>query len=97
MQCYYLIWRLYYDIIGTISNYFIGYLKKSKWYRFYCSTHSTRIIEIDNDRFIENGEISESDKSQNMIIQEDIVQISLLITSNEIILTVVEQFDNDGQ
>ena len=45
-----------------ISGYFIGYLKKFKGYMYYCLTHSIRIIKINNVKFIENGEINESDK-----------------------------------
>jgi hypothetical protein len=48
--------------LKTISGYFIGYLEKSKGYRFYCPTHSTKIIETGNAKFLENGEISGSDK-----------------------------------
>ena len=44
----------------TVSGYFIGYPEKSKGYRFYCPDHSSRIIEIGNARFIENGEVSGS-------------------------------------
>ena len=44
----------------TISEYFIGYSKKSKGYRFYSPNHSTKIVEIGNARLIENGEISGS-------------------------------------
>ena len=44
----------------TISGYFIGYLKKSKGYRFYCPNHNSRIIEMGNAKFIENGEVSGS-------------------------------------
>ena len=40
----------------TINEYFIGYPEKSKGYIFYCPTHSTRIVETRNARFIENGE-----------------------------------------
>ena len=29
----------------TISGYFIGYAERSKGYRFYCSSHSTKIVE----------------------------------------------------
>ncbi|KAL8151660.1 hypothetical protein V2J09_021468 [Rumex salicifolius] len=42
-----------------ISGFFIGYLERSKRFRFYSPNHSFRIIEFDNARFIENGEISE--------------------------------------
>ena len=45
----------------TINAFFIGYPEKSKWYRFYCPNHSTRIVETGNARFIENGEIGEND------------------------------------
>ena len=47
----------------TISGYFIGYLDKSKRYKFYCPNHSTRIVETGNARFLENGEISGSEKT----------------------------------
>jgi len=47
----------------TISGYFIGYPAKSKGYRFYCPTHSTKIVETGNVRFLENGEISGSNKT----------------------------------
>ena len=81
----------------TISGYFISYPKKFKAYKFYCPTHNMRIVEIGNARFIENGEISGSDKPQNVIIQEVRVQVSLPVTSNEFVPTVIKQFDNDGQ
>ena len=64
---------------------------------FYCPTHSMRIVETDNIRIIENGEISGRDKSQNLVIQEIRVQVPLPITSNKIVPMVVKQFDNDGQ
>jgi len=59
----------------TINEYFIGYLEKSKRYRFYYPTHSTRIVEIGNVRFIENGETSGSEASQNVEIKEVRVQV----------------------
>ena len=43
-----------------IIGYFIGYPAKSKGYMFHCPTHSTRIVEFRNTRFIENGETSGS-------------------------------------
>ena len=56
--------------LRIISDYFIGYPEKSKGFRFYCPNHSTRIVEIGNARFIENGEISGSDNLRNVDIQE---------------------------
>jgi transposase InsO family protein len=82
----------------TISGYFIGYPAKSKGYRFYCPTHSTKIVETGNARFLENGEISGSDKPQNVVIQEVRVQVPLPITSKEnVVPTVVQSFDNVEQ
>ena len=46
----------------TISGYFIGYPEKSKGYRFYCPNHSMRIVESGNAKFLENSEISGSEK-----------------------------------
>ena len=36
----------------TISGYFIGYAERSKGYRFYCPSHSTRIVESRNQSFL---------------------------------------------
>jgi hypothetical protein len=63
--------------LKTVSGYFIGYPEKSKGYRFYCPTHSTKIVETGNARFLENGEISGSDKPQNVAIQEVRVKVPL--------------------
>ena len=38
----------------TTSGFFIGYLEKSKGYKFYCPGHSMGIVEIGNAKFIEN-------------------------------------------
>ena len=65
----------------TINGYFIGYPVKSKWYIFYCSTHRTRIVETGNVRFIENGETSGSEASQNVKIKEVRVQVPLTSAS----------------
>ena len=46
----------------TISGYFIGYAEKSKGYRFYCPSHSTRIMESRNAKFLENDLINGSDQ-----------------------------------
>ena len=51
------------------SGFFIGYLEKSKGFRSYCPNHSTRIVESENARFIENGEVSESEELHNVCIQ----------------------------
>lgn len=49
----------------TISGYFIGYSEKSKGYKFYCPSHSTRIVESRNAKFLENDLISGSDQFQD--------------------------------
>jgi hypothetical protein len=54
----------------TISGYFIGYLEKSKGYRFYCPNYFLRIIETRNAKFLENDQISGSTKPQNIVFEE---------------------------
>ncbi|XP_028124521.1 uncharacterized protein LOC114321552 [Camellia sinensis] len=54
----------------TISRYFIGYPDKSKGYKFYCPNHSMRIVETGNARFLENGEISGSEKTRVVNFEE---------------------------
>ena len=86
-----------------ISGYFIGYLEKSKGYRFYCPNHSPRIVETDNEKFIENGEVSGSGERQNVEIKETRMDISLpinvpssILTPN-VVLVVEEHFNNIEQ
>ena len=54
-----------------IKEYFIGYAKRSKGYRFYCPSHSTRIVESRNAKFLENDLISGSDQSQDLVSMRD--------------------------
>ena len=70
----------------TISGYFIGYLDKSKGYRFYCPNHSVRIVETDNARFLENGEISGSNEPRKVDVEEIRVDIPPLFLPQEIIV-----------
>jgi len=82
----------------TISGYFIGYPEKSKGYRFYCPTHSTRIVETGNARFIENGETSGSEASRNVEIKEVRVQVPLTSTStSRIVVPLVDEPHNDQE
>jgi hypothetical protein len=55
----------------TISGYFIGYAERSKGYRFYCPSHSTRIEESRNAKFLENDLISGSDQIRNIVSEND--------------------------
>ncbi|CAH9135323.1 unnamed protein product, partial [Cuscuta epithymum] len=49
----------------TISCSFIGYPERSKGYRFYCPSHTTRIVETRHAEFLENTNISGSSDGSN--------------------------------
>jgi len=70
----------------TMNGYFIGYPAKSKGYMFYFPTHSTRIVETGNAWFIENGETSGNEASQNVEIKEVRVQVPITSTSTSSIV-----------
>jgi transposase InsO family protein len=55
----------------TISGYFIGYAERSKGYRFYCPSHSTKIVESRNAKFLENKLISGTDQTRNIVSKKD--------------------------
>ena len=55
----------------TISGYFIGYAERFEGYRFYCPSHSTRIVESRNAKFLENDLISGSDQTRNIVSEKD--------------------------
>ena len=66
---------------------------------FYCPTHSTRIVETGNARFIENGETSGSEASQNVEIKEVRVQVPITSTSlsRVVVPHVVETHNNQEE
>src|SRR5262249_22554874 len=72
--------------LRTTSGFFISYPEKSKGYRFYCPSHSTRIVETGNARFIENGKVSGSNEPRNVELQEVRMQITLPSTSSQIVV-----------
>ena len=53
----------------TISSFFIGYAKKSKSYRFYCLSHTHKVVEARKDRFLENYNTNEC-SSHRVVIEE---------------------------
>ncbi|RVW91499.1 Retrovirus-related Pol polyprotein from transposon TNT 1-94 [Vitis vinifera] len=55
----------------TISGYFIGYAEKSKGYKFYCPSHSTRIVESRNAKFLKYDLVSGSDQFRNIVSDID--------------------------
>ena len=69
----------------TISGYFIGYPKKFKGYRFYCLSHSTRIVESINAKFIENCDINECERMHDVSIQEVRVEVPMPKTNTVIV------------
>ncbi|KAL2327971.1 hypothetical protein Fmac_021398 [Flemingia macrophylla] len=79
----------------TISGFFIGYLERSKGYRFYCPNHSTRIVESGNARFIENGQFNGSKELRKVDIQETSGDVSTSNVSSQVVVPfVVSQSNN---
>ena len=50
----------------TVSGYFIGYPTNSKGYKFYYPSHTLRIIEARNEKFIEDLELSGNEFPRNI-------------------------------
>jgi hypothetical protein len=55
---------------STTSGHFIGYAVNSKGFRFYCPSHSTRIVESMNAKFFKDAEPSGSAHSQRIELVE---------------------------
>ena len=70
----------------TISGYFIGYAERSKSYRLYYPSHSTRIVESRNAKFLENDLISGSDLSHNIVSEKDHINSQLSTSSDRLIV-----------
>ena len=58
----------------TLSGFFISYAKTSKGYRFYYPSHSTRIVESRNAKFLENDMISARDRFRDLIPIHDHIE-----------------------
>jgi hypothetical protein len=58
-----------------VSNYFIGYSKKSKGYKFYDPRLNT-IFETGTTTFFENIEFGGKNKVRDFVLQEESVTIS---------------------
>ena len=55
----------------TISGHFIGYAEKSKGYRFHYPSHTTRIVESRNVKFLENDLVSRSGQFHDALSERD--------------------------
>lgn len=71
---------------GTVSYYFIGYPERSKGFRFYCPSHTTRIIETETTRFIEDGENSGSGIPRNTVLQKIREYLPIIVIPKDILL-----------
>ena len=69
----------------TISGYFVGYVEKSKGYRFYCPSHTIRFVESRNAKFLENDIISGSDLPRNTISKKN--HPEPFTSSNRLVIT----------
>uniref|UniRef100_A0A2N9ERL4 Retroviral polymerase SH3-like domain-containing protein n=1 Tax=Fagus sylvatica TaxID=28930 RepID=A0A2N9ERL4_FAGSY len=70
----------------TISGYFIGYAERSKGYRFYCPSHSTRIVESRNAKFLENDLISGSDQIRTIVFENDHSEFQSSTSSDRLVI-----------
>ncbi|KAF7812720.1 Retrovirus-related Pol polyprotein from transposon TNT 1-94 [Senna tora] len=55
----------------TISAYFVGYVERSKGYKFYCPTHTSKFVESRNAKFLENDTFSGSDQFHDLVNEND--------------------------
>ena len=59
----------------TVSCHFIGYLEKSKGYRFYCPDRQTKFVETRYDVFLEDDLIRESMVAREINFEEKQVYV----------------------
>ena len=57
--------------VMTISGHFIGYAENSEGYRFYCPSHTTRIVKSRNSKFLENDLIHGSGQIHDTLFERD--------------------------
>ena len=74
----------------TISGYFIDYCMGSRGSRFYCPSHTTRVIESDRAIYFEE-DIGTSQESKEIVFKEHTDFIPMPIASALISSPVVDQ------
>ena len=74
----------------TISGYFIGYCVGSRGFRFYCPSHTTRVIESNLAIYFEDN-IGTSQGIREIVFKEHLVFIIMSIASASISNPVVYQ------
>ncbi|KAK2444048.1 hypothetical protein QL285_015103 [Trifolium repens] len=70
----------------TISGYFIGCAQRSKGYRFYCPSHTTRIVESRNAKFLEDHLISGSDQIRNIVSVHDHIESQPSVSRDRLVV-----------
>ena len=70
----------------TLSGFFIGYAATSKGYKFYCPSHSTRIVESMNTKFLENDMISGRDRFKDLISIHNHIETQLSMSYNRLVI-----------
>ena len=58
--------------LRTTDDFFIDYPKRSKGYRFYCSSHMPQIVETNKARFLKDDIFNGSKESQDIIFEKNI-------------------------
>ena len=81
--------------LKTISGFFIGYCVGSRGSRFYCPSHSMRVIEFDRAIFFEDDLVSRSKIPRPVTLREDHVVVPMPIVSlpADVMLPVVHGHD----
>ena len=72
--------------LRTLSGFFISYAKTSKGYRFYCPSHSTRIVESRNTKFLENGMISGRNRFKDLIPIHDHIETQPFTSHDRLVI-----------
>ena len=78
----------------TVSGYFNRYAEKSKGYKFCCPSHTTRIVESRNAKFLENDLVSGSGQFHDTLFERDHNQGQDLGPSHR--LTIIHTYDNQS-
>lgn len=78
----------------TVNGCFIGYSKGFKEYRFYCPKHSSRIVKIENTKYIKLDKISVNTKLREVIFEKAQVDVPIPITSENVLIHLIDYHDD---
>lgn len=70
----------------------MGYMNRSKGYRFYCPSRNTKFVMFINVKLFETSGLSGSSKVKDIVFKEERQNVTILIVLNKLDMSVEHEY-----